>query len=119
MAGVVLSAIALAFFTCLILKVARRPKTLRISMFRGFTLQKRGSSVSPTVCVFWCDSVCVRHFNEKHCCPQSIIRKFGLMGMGIGLTPAMNALRSTVLLGRMQSTRERRGQQAPGTLVRW
>ena len=33
MAGVVLSVIAHAFFSCLVLKVARRPKTLRMPMF--------------------------------------------------------------------------------------
>ena len=36
MAGVVLSVIAHAFFPCLVLKVVRRPKTLRMPMFSWF-----------------------------------------------------------------------------------
>ena len=41
---------------------------------------------------------------------KAISEKIGLMG--IGLTPSLNALRSTVLLGRMLSTRKRGGGAA-------
>ena len=52
MAGVVLLVIARAFFSCLVLKVARRPKTLRMPMFSWFHGAKTWISKKPHVCVF-------------------------------------------------------------------
>ena len=70
MAGVVLSVIAHAFFSCLVMKVARRPKTLRMPMFSWFHGSKAWFFEKPPMFVFfWCCFACMRRFNAKHCCP--------------------------------------------------
>ena len=112
MAGGLLSVIARAFFSCLVLKVARRPKTLRMPMFSWFHGAKTWFfEKNPCLCFFGVIFACMRCFNAKCCCPQSNLVKNGVMGSPI---PSLNALRSTVLLGRMLSTRKRRGAAVQG-----
>ena len=66
MAGAVFSTILRAFFSCLVLLVVRRQKTLRMPMFSWFHVAKTWVSTVPKVCGFCCVVFpCVGEFNTK------------------------------------------------------